>query len=75
MSFPVTYADEKLDPERGDEWTPNSERDEMIQADYEADFYHDAPVSLQLHGKRLEDEKVVEMVEIVSELINFQHRA
>lgn len=74
MTFPVTYADEKLDPERGDDWEPNSERDEMIQEDYEADFYHDAPVSLQLFGKRLEEEKVVEMVEVVSELIDFHHR-
>lgn len=75
MTFPVTYADEKLDPERGDDWQPNSERDEMIQEAYDAAFYNHAPVSLQLLGKRLEEEKVVEMTEIVAKLIDFRHRA
>ncbi|KAK2763060.1 hypothetical protein FQN54_009693 [Arachnomyces sp. PD_36] len=75
MTFPVTYADKKLDLERGDGWTPNSERDGLIQDAYDAAFYHGAPISLQLIGKRLEDEKVVEMVEIVSRLIGFRHRA
>lgn len=71
MSFPVTYADEKLDPER-DNWQPNSEHDKRIQDAYDAAFYNGAPVSLQLLGNRLEEEKVVEMAEIVSKLIDFK---
>lgn len=43
-----------------------SEIDGRIQADYEPDFYHGAPVSLQLIGRRLEEEKVLEMVETIA---------
>lgn len=46
-----------------------SEIDGKIQADYDAAFYHGAPVSLQLIGRRLEEEKVLEMVETVVDLI------
>jgi amidase len=49
-----------------------SEIDGKIQADYDADFYHSAPVALQLVGKRLEEEKVLEMVEIVAEALKNQ---
>ena len=43
-----------------------SEIDGNIQADYDPDVYHGAPVCLQLAGKRLEEEKVLEMVEVVA---------
>jgi amidase len=46
-----------------------SDLDGKIQAGYDADFYHGAPVSLQLVGRRLEEEKVLEMVEIVADLL------
>ncbi|KAI1915163.1 hypothetical protein LOZ61_001839 [Ophidiomyces ophidiicola] len=71
-TFPVTYADKALDVKRGADWKPLTDKDQAIQADYDPEFYHGAPVSLQLIGRRLEEEKVVEMVEIVSELLKFQ---
>ena len=40
-----------------------------MQADYDAEFYHGAPVSLQIAGKRLEEEKVLEMVEVVADTL------
>jgi amidase len=46
-----------------------SDLDGKIQADYDPEFYHGAPVSLQLAGRRLEEEKVLEMVEMVSDLL------
>jgi amidase len=46
-----------------------SDLDGKIQADCDADFYHGAPVSLQLVGRRLEEEKVLEMVEVVADLL------
>ena len=46
-----------------------SDLDGKIQADYDAAFYHGAPVSLQLAGRRLEEEKVLEMVDIVADLL------
>ncbi|KAI9821928.1 MAG: hypothetical protein M1827_002510 [Pycnora praestabilis] len=64
-TFPVTYADETLDKKRSD-FTPLSQIDGTIQEDYDPSFYNGAPVSLQLVGRRLEEEKVLEMVEIVA---------
>lgn len=46
-----------------------SDIDGRIQADYDPEFYHGAPVSLQVVGKRLEEEKVLEMVEIISKAL------
>jgi len=46
-----------------------SEVDRSMQADYDAEFYHGAPVSLQIAGKRLEEEKVLEMVEVVADTL------
>ena len=43
-----------------------SEMDGIIQSDYDAEFYDGAPVSLQCIGRRLEEEKVLEMVEVIS---------
>ena len=43
-----------------------SEIDGKIQADYDADFYHGAPVSLQCVGRRLQEEKVLEMIDIIA---------
>lgn len=69
-TFPVTRADASIDKPRDlNEWKPLNELDAKIQQDYDPLFYDDAPVSLQLAGKRLEEEKVLEMVEIVSSVL------
>lgn len=62
----MTYASQTIDVRRGDEWQPLSDLDKLIQDEYDPEFYDGAPVSLQLAGKRLEEEKVLEMVEVVS---------
>jgi amidase len=46
-----------------------SDLDGKIQAEYDSAFYHGAPVSLQLAGRRLEEEKVLEMVKVVTDLL------
>lgn len=43
--------------------------DTKIQADYDPEFYHGTPVSLQVIGERLQDEKVLEMVDVVSSVL------
>lgn len=48
---------------------PLSELDGRIQADYDAEFYHGAPVSLQCVGKRLEEEKVLEMTGLIEQAL------
>ena len=66
-TFPVTFANKDLDKARDTKsFKQLSEIDGRIQADYDADFYHGAPVSLQCIGRRLEEEKVLEMVDIIS---------
>lgn len=65
------FADQKIDKERSAQtWKPLNERDGRVQADYDPIFYHGAPVSLQLIGRRLEEEKVLEMVEVVSQSLS-----
>ena len=69
-TFPVTRADRKLDKARDMKtFKALSDLDGKIQADYDADLYHGAPVLLQLVGRRLEEEKVLEMVEVVAHLL------
>ena len=69
-TFPVTFADRNLDSARTlGSWKPLNDLDNMVQADYDADFHHGAPVALQLVGRRLEEEKVLEMVEVVADLL------
>ncbi|KAI9836453.1 MAG: hypothetical protein M1819_001485 [Sarea resinae] len=73
-TFPVTFAHEKLDPKKSPgSFTPLSEIDAQIQADYDPSFYDGAPVSLQLVGGRLEEEKVLEMVGVVADLLEKEH--
>ena len=63
----MTFADKNVDKARDlQTFRALTELDGKIQADYDPEFYHGAPVSLQLAGKRLEEEKVLEMVEIVT---------
>ena len=68
-TFPVTFADKNLDPERVS-WKALNEEDAAIQADYDAEFYDGTPVALQCVGRRLEDEKVLEMVRVISDALN-----
>lgn len=69
-TFPVTFADKSIDKPRDlKEFKQLSDIDGRIQADYDAEFYHGAPVSLQCVGKRLEEEKVLEMTEAISQAL------
>ena len=65
----MTFADKNLDHIRTS-WTPLNEEDSLIQSDYDPEFYDGTPVALQCVGRRLEDEKVLEMVEIILDALN-----
>jgi amidase len=70
-TFPVTFADKTLDKARDlGAFQPLSDIDGRIQKDYDAEFYHGAPVALQCVGKRLEEEKVLEMTDIISKALS-----
>ncbi|RVX74103.1 hypothetical protein B0A52_01935 [Exophiala mesophila] len=69
-TFPVLFADKVQDKARDmKSFRPLSELDARIQADYDAEFYHGAPVSLQCVGKRLEEEKVLEMTGLIEQAL------
>lgn len=67
-TFPVAFADKNLDAKRSD-FTPLSEKDAAIQADYDPEFYDGTPITLQCVGRRLEDEKVLEMTGIIADAL------
>lgn len=67
-TFPVTFADRLVDVQRVD-FEGLNELDQSVQEDYDAGFYHGAPVALQLVGERLQEEKVLEMVEVVRDCL------
>ncbi|KAG4032829.1 hypothetical protein MFRU_006g02920 [Monilinia fructicola] len=68
-TFPVTFADKDVDHKRAGEWRPLNEKDRKLQEDFDEEFYHGTPVALQCVGRRAEDEKVLEVVGVVSEAL------
>ena len=67
----MTFADKKLDKVRTT-WKALNEKDAAIQGDYEPEFYDGTPVTLQCVGRRLEDEKVLEMTGIITDALKAQ---
>ncbi|KAI1614495.1 amidase [Exophiala viscosa] len=68
MIFPVTQLDPKKDPvETG--YQPLNAKDEFNYKLYEPEKYVDAPVSLQLVGRRYDDEKVFEAMEFIQKSV------
>jgi amidase len=65
----VTFADRNLDKVRST-FKPLNEKDAGIQADYDPEFYDGTPVVLQCVGRRLEDEKVLEMTGVIAGALN-----
>jgi len=51
-----------------------NKKDEKLQADYDPLFYHGTPVALQCVGRRLEEEKVLEMTDIIAKALE-KHKA
>ncbi|KAK5123284.1 hypothetical protein LTR85_002714 [Meristemomyces frigidus] len=66
MIFPTgLYAGEEDKVEEG--YTPRNERDNYNYELYKPETFIDAPISLQLVGRRWEDEKVIEALEFMME--------
>ena len=68
-SFPTgIVADQEVDVYAAD-WVGKGELDEVTRRDYDAAAVHGMPVSLQLTGRRLEEEKMLALTErIVGDL-------
>ncbi|THC95811.1 hypothetical protein EYZ11_004721 [Aspergillus tanneri] len=65
---PVTLADRNLDPKK-ENYQPLNELDEVVQAEYDADAYHGAPVAIQVVGRRLSEEKTLAIAEEIGRLL------
>ncbi|KAJ3472501.1 hypothetical protein NLG97_g10939 [Lecanicillium saksenae] len=63
-AFPVTVADRAVDV-LPTGYTPQSKNDAYNVAMFDAELYHGAPVGLQLVGRRLQEEKVLALTELV----------
>jgi len=65
---PVTFADSKVDGKRAD-YKPLSDLDASVQAEYDPDEYHGAPVAVQVIGKKLSEEKTLAIAEEIGRLL------
>ncbi|TRM63743.1 amidase signature domain-containing protein [Schizophyllum amplum] len=63
-TVPVLRADPSKDPADA-EYTPRNALDEHAWKEYDPDAYKGGPVSIQVVGKRLEEEKVLALCEVV----------
>jgi amidase len=69
-TFPVTVVDKDVDRARdGRLFRQINDLDGRIQGEYDSEFYHGAPVSLQIGGRRLEEEKVLEMTGVIADAL------
>ncbi|KAL1303863.1 hypothetical protein AAFC00_000319 [Neodothiora populina] len=66
LVFPTGLAcTPELDTKEGG-YTPRNQSDEYNQTIYTPEAYRDAPISLQLVGRRYEDERVIEAMEMIA---------
>ncbi|KAM5383596.1 hypothetical protein ACJZ2D_002045 [Fusarium nematophilum] len=65
---PVTFADKKVDV-KNDSFSPLTDMDKTVQAEYDAEAYHGAPVAVQIIGRRLTEERVMAIAEEIGKLV------
>ncbi|SPO07361.1 probable Acetamidase [Cephalotrichum gorgonifer] len=65
---PVTFADKAVDV-RPDGFTPLTKIDAAVNAEYDPEAYHGAPVAVQIIGRRFTEEKIMAIAEEVGRLL------
>ncbi|KAJ5590890.1 acetamidase [Penicillium hetheringtonii] len=65
---PVTFADKSVDVKRSDHRQLN-DLDATVQAEYDAEAYHGAPVAVQVIGRRLSEERTLAIAEEIGRLL------
>ncbi|KIW12666.1 hypothetical protein PV08_09944 [Exophiala spinifera] len=63
--FPVTKVDKNIDT-FDDKYQPLNEADKKVWEEYDPELAHGTPVGLQLVGRRLQEEKILGLVELIS---------
>ncbi|KAL1886235.1 Acetamidase [Paecilomyces lecythidis] len=65
---PVTFADKAVDAKK-ENYKPLNELDGLVQAEYDPEAYHGAPVAVQIIGRRLSEERTMAIAEEVGKLL------
>ncbi|CAI4217668.1 unnamed protein product [Parascedosporium putredinis] len=68
LVVPVTFADKNVDVFPVD-FKPLTKIDSIVQAEYDPDIYHGAPVAVQIIGRRLTEERIMAIAEEVGRLL------
>ncbi|QDS68693.1 hypothetical protein FKW77_002767 [Venturia effusa] len=68
LVFPVTRVDPAVDV-KDEGYEPRNEKDKYNHDLYEPELYKDAPISLQLVGRRYDDEKIIQALEFMQKRI------
>jgi amidase len=68
---PVTFVDKEIDI-KNEAFVPTCEKDKECQDGYDPELYHGAPVSVQVVGRRLQEEKVLEYAAILDDALKAQ---
>ncbi|KAI0115731.1 amidase signature domain-containing protein [Nemania sp. FL0031] len=62
--LPITFAQKEIDTVDPN-FEPLTEKDKMNMDSYDAEVYHGAPAAIQLIGRRLDEERLLSMAELV----------
>jgi len=65
---PVIFADKDKDKKQ-DGYKPLNEMDGIVQAEYDAEAYHGAPVAVQIVGRRLSEERTLAIAHEIGRLL------
>ncbi|KAH7140245.1 amidase signature domain-containing protein [Dactylonectria estremocensis] len=65
---PVSFADKTIDIPNTS-FTPLTEMDGLVQAEYDPEAYHGAPTAVQIVGRRLTEERIMAIAEEIGRLL------
>lgn len=69
--IPVTRANKELDPKEKD-YTPRNASDKYTYENYNAEESDGGSVCVQIACRKSEDEKVIELMKVISKLVNYK---
>jgi amidase len=69
---PVTFADKTIDV-KNESFHPLSDLDSQVQAEYDPEAYHGAPVAVQIIGRRLTEERTMAIAEEIGKLLGHRN--
>ncbi|KAL7930685.1 amidase signature domain-containing protein [Trichoderma chlorosporum] len=68
VAFPVTQVDKDIDT-IDTNYTPSNPADQQVFESYDPESHHGCPVGLQVVGRRLQEEKILALAQVISDLL------